>query len=127
MVFAIGRSSFLYTVFLRIVCRPRIVAAKTDGNPPLNCVGLKEVVFAIGRSSFLYTVFLRIVCRPRIVAAQSEALEQNKRCPRIVAAASKHGTRTLALRTVTTLALGLFVLYELFPQLIAGLRGCAYY
>ena len=32
--------------------------------------------------------------RPRIVATQPEALEQNKRCPRIVAVASKHGTHT---------------------------------
>ena len=29
--------------------------------------------------------------------------------------------------TVTTLALGLFVLYESFPRLTAGLGGCAYY
>ena len=29
--------------------------------------------------------------------------------------------------TVTTLALGLFVLYESFPWLTAGLGGCAYY
>ena len=40
-------------------------------------------------------VFLRIDAgRLRIVAAQSETLEQNKRRPRIVAAASKRGTRT---------------------------------
>ena len=31
------------------------------------------------------------------------------------------------LTTVTTLALGLFVLCESFPRLKAGLRGCAYY
>ena len=28
---------------------------------------------------------------------------------------------------VNTLALGLFVLYESYPRLTAGLRGCAYY
>ena len=32
--------------------------------------------------------------RFRIVATQSEALEQNKRCPQIVATTSKRGTRT---------------------------------
>ena len=68
--------------------------------------------------------------RPRIVAAQSEALERNKRRPQIVAKASKRGTRPrvrMILMTVTTLTLGLFVLYESFPLLTAGLRGCAYY
>ena len=30
-------------------------------------------------------------------------------------------------RRSTTLALGLFVLYKLFPRLRAGLRGCTYY
>ena len=34
---------------------------------------------------------------------------------------------TLVLRMVTILALGQFVLYELFPRLTAGLRGCMYY
>ena len=32
-----------------------------------------------------------------------------------------------AAQTATRLARGLFVLYDLFPRLIAGLRGCAKY
>ena len=67
---------------------------------------------------------------PQIVAAQSEALERNECHPRIVAVGSKCGMHTcvqMILTTVTMLALGLFVLYESFPRLTAGLRGCVYY
>ena len=69
--------------------------------------------------------------RPRIVAAQSKALEQNKHHPRIVAAANAAHAHVyeLFLTTVTKLVLGpfLLLLYESFPRLTAGLRGCAYY
>ena len=78
---------------------------------------------------FVYCISSNRRC-PRIVAAQSESPERNKCHPQIVAAATKRGMRTrvqMILTTVTTLALGLFVLYELFPRLTAGLRGCVYY
>ena len=54
------------------------------------------------------------------VAAQSEALEWNKRCPWIVAAASKRGTRT-CVRMISDNCHWLFVLYKSFQRLTAGL------
>ena len=53
----------------------------------------------------------------------------NKRRPWIVVVASRCGTHihVQIISMVIGLALGLFVLYNLFPHLIAELRGCAYY
>ena len=45
----------------------------------------------------------------------------------MVAMASKRGTCACVRMTVTTLVLGLFMLYESFPQLKVGLRGFVYY
>ena len=64
---------------------------------------------------------------PQIVDTKSEALNEIN-AARIVAAASIRGTRTrvrLILTTVTALALVLFVFYESFLRLTAGLRGWA--
>ena len=57
------------------------------------------------------------------------SFEQNKHLPWIVAVASIHSTHTLCesfLTMSTRLVLGLFVLYDSFPQLRTGLRGCTY-